>query len=449
MHKTSWKLAIGQGVIDSSYSNTKKVVAAGDVNGLCIVSDYQGNIIQKYQYELPVWGIDISDDGNVLAIALASKQPSKGAFIIIKNGIELFRYDTQNPVWDVKIIDDYVIATTWGEGLLYFSMSSKVVENIDIDGSLFGIYANTSEEVYIVASSKGIHLVNIPSKSHKYISKNPFGCYNITYSSSLNAFFYGSNENLLCSLQIKNTEEKLYKTLFNSVCGVSEYKKLLIYGDLHGNLFISHSSLPTTPIYYKVFPGSIWNIAVDQEEGVAFIACGDGSLYCLDISDELKKSSRWDIEKFPFDLSAIQGTRVFISYASEDKTTAEILYNNLRELGCSPWLDRHNLLPGQSWRQEIKKAIEDSEFFIVCLSVNSVTKKGFVQKEMRKGLEMIEELPDGQIFLLPVRIDDCEIPDSFSEWQWVDLSSDDGFYKIILAIYTEKMRKLKAKASNN
>ncbi len=40
-------------------------------------------------------------------------------------------------------------------------------------------------------------------------------------------------------------------------------------------------------------------------------------------------------------------TVVFISYAREDFTHAERLYNELKKAGFEPWLDKHNLIPGQ------------------------------------------------------------------------------------------------------
>jgi cold shock CspA family protein len=101
-------------------------------------------------------------------------------------------------------------------------------------------------------------------------------------------------------------------------------------------------------------------------------------------------------------------TRVFISYAKEDKGIAEKLYSDLQKAGVEPWLDSVDLVPGQPWETAIGKAISDSSYFIAVLSSRSVGKKGYVQKETRRALEIAEEYPEDRIFIIPLRIDECE-----------------------------------------
>ena len=48
-----------------------------------------------------------------------------------------------------------------------------------------------------------------------------------------------------------------------------------------------------------------------------------------------------------------------------------------------PWLDEEKLYPGQDWDLEIEKAVEAADAVIVFLSNNSVTKEGYVQRELR------------------------------------------------------------------
>lgn len=124
---------------------------------------------------------------------------------------------------------------------------------------------------------------------------------------------------------------------------------------------------------------------------------------------------------------------VFISYAREDGEHAQKLCSELKSLGVDPWLDRDKLLPGQKWRAEIEFAIRKADFFIALLSFNSVGKRGYVQKELRLGIDILEQVPDSDIFLIPARIDGCEPShESLRELQWVDLfpNWDDGLKKI-------------------
>ncbi len=113
---------------------------------------------------------------------------------------------------------------------------------------------------------------------------------------------------------------------------------------------------------------------------------------------------------------------VFISYAKEDIAQARKLFNHLKSAGLEPWLDDESLRPGQKWKLEINKAIRNCRYFIALLSSNSVNKRGFVNREIARALEHLDEFPDSEIFVIPVRIDECEPShEKLSEIQHVDL----------------------------
>ncbi len=114
--------------------------------------------------------------------------------------------------------------------------------------------------------------------------------------------------------------------------------------------------------------------------------------------------------------------RVFISYAREDYETAKRLYDDLKRAGAEPWLDDEDLLPGQNWKLTIKKAIKNSSHCLVLLSSDSVSKKGYMQKELKLAMETLDEIPEGDIFVIPVRVDDCKVKNErLRELHWVDL----------------------------
>ncbi|CAN5471931.1 hypothetical protein BH18THE2_BH18THE2_34980 [soil metagenome] len=72
------------------------------------------------------------------------------------------------------------------------------------------------------------------------------------------------------------------------------------------------------------------------------------------------------------DTILMSDTHVFIRYTRKDVESARMLYRDLRNAGLNPWFDQGLLLPGQSWKSAIKKAIHDSRYFIALLSSNSV-----------------------------------------------------------------------------
>src|SRR5580700_5251577 len=113
--------------------------------------------------------------------------------------------------------------------------------------------------------------------------------------------------------------------------------------------------------------------------------------------------------------------RVFLCHSSGDKDPVRDLYRRLRSDGFHPWLDEEDLLPGQDWSYEISKAIRSSVIVLVFLSKSSVSKAGFVQKEIKHALDVADEQPEGNIFLIPVKLEDCDVPARLGRWQWVNL----------------------------
>jgi hypothetical protein len=117
--------------------------------------------------------------------------------------------------------------------------------------------------------------------------------------------------------------------------------------------------------------------------------------------------------------------RVFVSYSVEDAAFAERLFSALCARGFSAWIDRQRLLPGQNWQRRIEDAIASSDFFIACFSKTSVRKRGGFQAEIRYALYCAARVPLDDVFIIPVRLDDCRVPSRIGmETQYVDLFPD-------------------------
>ena len=132
--------------------------------------------------------------------------------------------------------------------------------------------------------------------------------------------------------------------------------------------------------------------------------------------------------------------QVFIAYVEEDRPLAERLYDTLEASGFSPWMDTRKLLPGQNWPRALEAAIEHSDFFVACFSVNSVAKRGGFQAEIRYALDCARQLPLDQIFVVPVRLDDCAVPRAIQRvYQYVDLMPDwtRGARRLVTALRKE------------
>lgn len=126
--------------------------------------------------------------------------------------------------------------------------------------------------------------------------------------------------------------------------------------------------------------------------------------------------------------------KVFVCHAKEDKPTVRELSRKLTADGFDVWLDETKLLPGHNWRAEISKGLESADVVIACLSNRSVKKEGYVQKELRYALELADDKPANTIFLIPIRLDGCDIPDQLADIHYVDLYQTDGYKKILYSL---------------
>lgn len=113
-------------------------------------------------------------------------------------------------------------------------------------------------------------------------------------------------------------------------------------------------------------------------------------------------------------------TKIFMSYARADKEKVCLLRDFLTALGYEPWMDIYNLPPGSNFKLEIQREIEHCDYFLACLSNHSVDHRGYVQAELKWALEELDKIPEGKIFIIPVRFDECEVPHSLKPYNWVD-----------------------------
>ncbi|MBI3165824.1 MAG: SUMF1/EgtB/PvdO family nonheme iron enzyme [Chloroflexi bacterium] len=125
--------------------------------------------------------------------------------------------------------------------------------------------------------------------------------------------------------------------------------------------------------------------------------------------------------------------RVFLCHASQDKPAVWRLHRYLTQHGVKPWLDQEDLLPGEDWEVEIPNAIYSSDVILVCLSKNSVNKEGMVQKEISFALDKALEKP-GKIFIIPVKLEECDVPNRLSRYQWVDYFRPDGRKRLLMSL---------------
>ena len=130
---------------------------------------------------------------------------------------------------------------------------------------------------------------------------------------------------------------------------------------------------------------------------------------------------------------AKRSLKVFLCHAHADRDPVRGLYTRLTQDGVDAWLDKAKLLPGQDWELEIRKAVREADVVVVCLS-KQFNQAGFRQKEVKWALDTAMEKPEGEIFIIPARLEECDTLESLRKWHWVDLFAKDGYKNLLRSL---------------
>jgi hypothetical protein len=125
---------------------------------------------------------------------------------------------------------------------------------------------------------------------------------------------------------------------------------------------------------------------------------------------------------------------VFVSYAREDQTQAREIYVHLVKAGFSAWIDKTELVGGDNWEVKIRDTISSSRVFLACLSSRSVSKRGYVQAELKQALRILQLVPEEFVFIIPVRLDRCIVPPSLRKFHTVDFFEPTGKTQLLKAV---------------
>jgi hypothetical protein len=135
--------------------------------------------------------------------------------------------------------------------------------------------------------------------------------------------------------------------------------------------------------------------------------------------------------------------RIFLSYSWGDKDRVMQIHDLLEAVGAEPWIDREEIRGGVDWELSIKRQMRDSRRVIVFLSSASLQKAGYAWAEIRMAARIAEEQPEGTPFVIPVKLDDCLLPDLLGRWNCIELYRPDGESRLLEAL---NLRRLKSKS---
>jgi hypothetical protein len=123
--------------------------------------------------------------------------------------------------------------------------------------------------------------------------------------------------------------------------------------------------------------------------------------------------------------------RAFLIHSHKDRTDVRKLYARLIRDGIEAWLDAENLQPGQDWRHAIRNAILKSDVAIVCLSETFDKQQGYRHEELKIALKKSNLLPADEVFVIPVRLEACDMPEGLAHLHRVDLFQPGGYRRLV------------------
>jgi len=142
---------------------------------------------------------------------------------------------------------------------------------------------------------------------------------------------------------------------------------------------------------------------------------------------------------------AVSKKYVFLSYCRDNRTEVAKLHDELIAAGEIVWWDQ-DTLPGQDWKFEIRKAMRNAYAVVLCLSQETAARTtSGIYPEALDAIAAYREYSPGNIFLIPVRLSECEVPPieidgtrTLDRIQFVDLfppaQRASGFARLVIAL---------------
>jgi len=134
--------------------------------------------------------------------------------------------------------------------------------------------------------------------------------------------------------------------------------------------------------------------------------------------------------------------KVFISHSTADKERFVLEFaTRLRKSGVNAWVDCWEMNPGDSLVDKIwNEGLKNSEAVIVVLSNFSIQSR-WVHEELNTAF--VKKV-NGQIRLIPVRLDECEMPECLISTLWKDIPDtanyDRQFGEIVNAVFGQTVK---------
>ncbi|HZF13273.1 MAG TPA: TIR domain-containing protein [Thermoanaerobaculia bacterium] len=106
----------------------------------------------------------------------------------------------------------------------------------------------------------------------------------------------------------------------------------------------------------------------------------------------------------------------FIGHSRGDRDAADWVQRRLEQRPASYWCDATEISPGERWREKLDHEIASSDYVVVFLTPNVVSSKWLADELCSSS----GELEQKKVTVIPVLLEDCELPRELMKWQTFD-----------------------------
>ncbi|MCB9418981.1 MAG: TIR domain-containing protein [Ardenticatenaceae bacterium] len=122
-----------------------------------------------------------------------------------------------------------------------------------------------------------------------------------------------------------------------------------------------------------------------------------------------------------------------ISHAPRDVEFAHRLKDDLRARGWDTWIAPNDIPPGVKWQEAIDRGLEESGVLVLVLTPKAAI-SSYVRDETYTAIRLEKT---GKMRFLPLLVEDCEMPPSWSAYQHISFQRD---YKASLLLLFEQLQ---------
>ncbi|MCL5020771.1 MAG: methyltransferase domain-containing protein [Bacteroidetes bacterium] len=286
-----WKFDCDGSVISVAGTPNLSTICAGTVGRKLFLLDQNGQPLWSEPYEVDneIWATAISDDGQLIGVGTAEKNPTDGTLYVLGRDRSLiWSQRIYAPVWGVSFSNSGSIlaASTWVDNQVYrYKRGADGYEEHSrtrVPGThgVYGIRLTANGQLCVVAAYEdGIFVLDETGSVIGRLESNE-GFYNLAAARDTGTLFVGTRPGVFWSFQpneeiIPRTSRRVSE---RPICGMSSVANgsLVACGSFDGRLLLVDSSGDLVWDYQT--KGEVWSTAISSDGSLVVAASGDHSV---------------------------------------------------------------------------------------------------------------------------------------------------------------------------